>query len=115
MQALRACVEKRVELLDAGFLAAIGAYKASAEARGDRAVAVLFAGIREATLAAVASRMPASMQVNSIRKALHVQHAPYRGQCAHTQPRQQQRPPSGAGASTPPAPLGTPWPSTTSS
>lgn len=65
MQALRACVEKRVELLDAGFLAAIGAYKASAEARGDRAVAVLFTGIREATLAAVASRMPASMQVGA--------------------------------------------------
>ena len=43
--------------------AAIGAYKAAAEARGDRNVAVLFAGIREATLAAVASRMPPAMQV----------------------------------------------------
>jgi hypothetical protein len=114
MQALRACVEKRVELLDAGFLAAIGAYKASAEARGDRAVVVLFAGIREATLAAVASRMPASMQV--LKTPACSAGPTSRAVCSCPAP-SAAAPPSAAGpsSSTPPAPLSTPWPSTTSS
>lgn len=63
LQILKHAVNSRIELMDAGFLAALAAYKRAAEAKGDENTLRLINAIREEVLIAVSKKLPAPMQI----------------------------------------------------
>jgi len=63
LKTLRAAVKSRLDLMDAGFLAALAAYKRAAEAKGDANTIRLFNAIREEVLLAISMRLPPAMQI----------------------------------------------------
>jgi len=62
-EALRGAIKKRLNDLDASFMAALAAYMRAAEARGDRQLIQILTFVREEVLAALTSKLPPSMQV----------------------------------------------------
>lgn len=63
LAAVRTAVARRVEFLDANFLAALTGFIRACDARGDRQLASLLMHVREEVLRQVASRMPSAAQV----------------------------------------------------
>eukprot|EP00198_Chlamydomonas_reinhardtii_P005138 XP_001694474.1 predicted protein [Chlamydomonas reinhardtii] len=62
LAAVRTAVARRVEFLDANFLAALTGFIRACDARGDRQLASLLMHVREEVLRQVASRMPSAAQ-----------------------------------------------------